>query len=73
MVRLKAFLAVCMTAVVFFAGSSIVVQAQGTTTTVRPLDNVEAILAVLGIGAVVLIGFVYTVRASSGPNEDDGE
>jgi len=73
MVRLKVLLAACMMAVLFIAGSSIVVQAQGTTPTVRPPDNIEAILAVLGIGAVVLIGFVYTVRANSGPDEDDGE
>ena len=71
MFRLKVLLLACTMAVLFIARSSIA--AQGTTTAVRPPDNVEAILAVLGIAAVVLIGFVYTVRTNSGPDEEDGE
>ncbi len=71
MIRLRALLLACTLAVLLIAGSP--VAAQGTTTSVRAPDNIEVILGILGLAALVIIGFVYWARSISGPDEEDKE
>lgn len=71
MSRLRALLLAWTLAVLFIAGSP--AAAQSTATPVRAPDSIEIILGVLGFLALVVIGFVYWARSTSGPDEEDEE
>jgi hypothetical protein len=55
----------------FLLTSALPVYAQQPSNTIRQPDGLEVILGLIGIGIVVLIGFVFYTRSSSNPSDDE--
>ena len=41
------------------------------STTLRPLDNLEVVMIIVGLAALVIIGYVYAARGSANSRDDE--